>query len=118
MAMDGITLAAYMRRWKMFTFEYTTFLPSGKPAIVYTNFEDAGLGTGKPYVGVATIEVGKDVENQKIPLPKKYTSFVTGNPENLKSGAMEGRSGKLCMFVYDKKAKAIMMSIEELSSAQ
>ena len=118
MGMDGITLAAYMKKFKMFTYEYTTVLPSGKPAIVYTNFEDAGLGAGKPYVGVATIEVGKDTENQKLPLPKKYTSFVTGNPENMKSGAMEGRTGKMCMYVYDKKAKAIMMSIEELSAGQ
>jgi len=118
LVMDGITLAAYMKKFKMFTYEYTTTLPSGKPAIVFTNFEDAGLGAGKPYVGVATIEVGKDTDSQKIPLPKKYTSFVTGNPENLKSGAMEGRSGKMCMFVYDKKAKAIMMSIEELSAGQ
>jgi len=118
MGMDGITLAAYMKKFKMFTYEFTTILPSGKPAIVYTNFEDAGLGAGKPYVGVATIEVGKDTDHQKLPLPKKYTSFVTSNPENMKSGAMEGRSGKMCMYVYDRKAKAILMSIEELSVGQ
>lgn len=116
--MDGMTLAAYLKRFKMFTYEYHTILPSGKPAIVFTNFEDAGLGTGKPYVGVATIEVGKDTDSQKIPLPKKYTAFITGSPENLKAGAMPSRSGKMCLFVYDKKAKAIMMSIEELSAGQ
>jgi hypothetical protein len=102
----------------MFTYEFHTKLPSGKQAIVYTNFEDAGLGAGKPYVGVSTINIGEDTETQKIPLPKKYAAFVTGNPDNLKTGAMEGRSGKVCMFVYDKKAKAIMMSIEELSVGQ
>lgn len=116
--MDGMRLASVLKKFKMFTYEYHTVLPSGKPAIVFTNFEDAGLGTGKPYVGVATIEVGKDTESQKIPLPKKYTAFITGSPENLKAGAMEARSGKMCLFVYDKKAKAIMMSIEELSAGQ
>ena len=84
----------------------------------HTNFEDAGLGTGKPYVGVATIDIGKDTEMQKIPVPKKYTSFVTGNPENMRAGAMEGKPGKICMFVYDKKMKAILMSIEEISAGQ
>lgn len=115
---DGIRLASYMKKFKMFTYEYQTVLPSGSRAIVFTNFEDAGLGTGKPYVGVATIDIGKDTEMQKIPLPKKYTSFVTGNPENMRAGTMEGKPGKFCMFVYDKKAKAIMMSIEEISAGQ
>ena len=115
---DGITLATYLKKYKMFTYEYQTKLQNGKQAVVFTNFEDAGLGTGKPYVGVTTIDIGKDSEMQKIPMPKKYTSFVTSNPENLRAGAMEGKPGKICMFVYDKKAKAIMMSIEEISSGQ
>jgi hypothetical protein len=115
---DGITLANYLKKFKMFTYEYHTVLQNGKQAIVFTNFEDAGLGTGKPYVGIATIDIGKDSEMQKIPLSKKYASFVTGSPENLRAGAMEGKPGKLCMFVYDKKAKAIMMSIEEISAGQ
>ncbi len=118
MNLNGIALAQLMKRYKMFTYEYTTVLPSGKPAIVYTNFEDAGLGAGKPYVGVSTIEIGKDTETQKIPLPKKYTSFVTGSPDNLKAGALPGRTGKMCFFVYDKKAKAIMMSIEDITAGQ
>ncbi len=118
LAMDGIRLATVMKQYKMFTFEFHTVLPSGKQAIVYTNFEDAGLGTGKPYIGVSTIDVGQDTETQKIPLPKKYAAFVTGSPDNLKTGAMEGRTGKMCFFVYDRKAKAIMMSIEELSVGQ
>jgi hypothetical protein len=115
-SLNGIQLAMVMKRYKMFTYEYTTVLPNGKPAIVYTNFEDAGLGVGKPYVGVATIEIGKDTDNQKIPLPKKYTAFITGNPDNLKSGALQGKPGKFCLFVYDKKAKAIMMSVEDITS--
>lgn len=115
---DGITLASYLKKFKMFTYEYQTKLQNGKQAVVFTNFEDAGLGTGKPYVGIATIDIGKDTEMQKIPLSKKYASFVTGNPENLRAGAMEGKPGKICMFVYDKKAKAIMMSIEEISAGQ
>ena len=118
MNLNGIALAQLMKRFKMFTSEFTTVLPSGEPAIVFTNFEDAGLGAGKPYVGVATIEIGKDTENQKIPLPKKYTSFVTGSPDNLKAGALPGKSGKMCFFVYDKKAKAIMMSIEDITAGQ
>jgi len=115
---DGITLANYLKKFKMFTYEYQTKLQSGKQAIIFTNFEDAGLGTGKPYVGVATIDIGKDTEIQKIPVPKKYTSFITGNPENMRAGAMEGKPGKICMFVYDKKMKAILMSIEEISAGQ
>lgn len=115
---DGITLANYLKRFKMFTYEFQTRLPNGKQAVIFTNFEDAGIGTGKPYVGIITIDIGKDSESQKLPLPKKYTSFVTGDPENLRAGTMQGNPGKICMFVYDKKAKAIMMSIEELSAAQ
>lgn len=118
MNLNGIALAQLMKRYKMFTYEYTTVLPSGKPAIVFTNFEDAGLGAGKPYVGVATIEIGKDTESQKIPMPKKYTAFVTGSPDNLKSGALPGKSGKYCLFVYDKKAKAIMMSVEDITASE
>jgi hypothetical protein len=34
----------------------------------------------------------------------------------VRAGALEGRSGKMCLFVYDKKAKAILMSIEELTA--
>ena len=115
---DGITLANYLKKFKMFTYEYQTVLPSGKQAIVFTNFEDAGLGTGKPYVGIATIDIGKDTEMQKIPVSKKYTSFVTGNPENMRAGALKGNPGKICMYVYDKKMKAILMSIEEISAGQ
>jgi hypothetical protein len=115
---DGITLANYLKRFKMFTYEFQTVLPSGKQAIVYTNFEDAGLGTGKPYVGVSTIDIGRDTETQKIPVPKKYTSFVTGNPDNMRAGALKGKPGKICMYVYDKKMKAILMSVEEISAGQ
>ena len=117
MAMNGIQLALYMKRFKMFTYEFTTVLPTGKQAIVYTNFEDAGLGAGKPYVGVSTIDQGQDTETQKIPLTKKYATFI-GNPGNLKTGAMPGPSGQMCLFVYDRKAKAILMSIEDLSVGQ
>ena len=55
---------------------------------------------------------------QKIPVSKKYTSFVTGNPENMRAGALKGNPGKICMYVYDKKMKAILMSIEEISAGQ
>jgi hypothetical protein len=115
MTMNGIQLANYLKKYRMFTYDFTTVLPSGKQAIVYTNFEDAGLGKGKPYVGVSTIDQGKDTETEKIPLAKKYAAFMTGNPDNLKTGAMPGPSGKMCLFVYDRKAKAILMSIEELT---
>lgn len=115
-AQDGITLASYLKRWKMFTYEFQTVLPSGKQAIVFTNFEDAGLGKGKPYVGVSTIEIGKDPENQKIPVPKKYTAFVTGDPDSMRAGALKGKPGKVCMYVYDKKSKAILMSIEDITA--
>lgn len=117
-AANGIQMAQYMKQFKMFTYEFETTLPDGKKAIVFTNFEDAGLGAGKPYVGVASIELGKEPQVQKIPLPKKYTSFVTGDPDNLKAGSMKGRPGKFCLFVYDKKAKAVMMSIEDITAGE
>ena len=69
-------------------------------------------------MGIATIDIGKDTEMQKIPVSKKYTSFVTGNPENMRAGALKGNPGKICMYVYDKKMKAILMSIEEISAGQ
>jgi len=118
LGMNGIVLANYLKRYKMFTYEFFTVLPTGKQAIVYTNFEDAGLGAGKPYVGVSTINIGEDTETQKLPLAKKYAAFTTGNPDNLKTGAMPSRTGKMCLFVYDRKAKAILMSIEDLSVGQ
>jgi hypothetical protein len=115
MVMNGIQLANYLKKYRMFTYDFTTVLPSGKQAIVYTNFEDAGLGAGKPYVGVSTIGLGMETETEKIPLAKKYAAFMTGDPDNLKTGAMPGPPGKMCLFVYDRKAKAILMSIEDLT---
>lgn len=114
MVMDGMRLAHILKQYKMFTYEFKTVLPSGKQAIVYTNFEDAGLGTGKPYVGVSTIDEGMETETQKMPLAKKYAAFL-GDPKALKTGVMPGPENKLCLFVYDRKAKAILMSVEEFS---
>ena len=109
----GVSLAYYLKQFNMFTFEYVTKLPSGKPAIVYTNWEGAKLGSGKPYVGVSTIAM-EESETKKIPMAKKL-KMVVGNPKNAKTGALKGKSGHTCIYAYDKKTKTVNIGLESLS---
>lgn len=114
--MGGVSLAYYMKRIKMFTYEFTTKLPgTDEQVIVYTNFEDAGLGKGKPYVGISTIESGEESKTTKIPLTKKLAKFVSsGSPESVKTGSIKSKPGYVCLYYYDKKTKTINLALEEL----
>lgn len=113
-SVGGVSLAYYLKRFNMFTFEYVTTLPSGKQAIVYTNWEGAKLGSGKPYVGISTIAMGEESETKKIPMAKKL-KMVVGNPKNAKTGALRGKSGHTCIYAYDKKTKTVNIGLESIS---
>lgn len=114
--MGGVSLAYYMKKYKMFTYEFTTKLKdSDKQVIVYTNFEDAGIGTGMPYIGVSTLQMGKESVTNKMPLSKKLAKFTTGgNPEDMRTGAIQSKPGYVCMYYYDKKTQTINLALEEL----
>lgn len=114
--MGGVSLAYYMKKYKMFTYEFTTKLKdTDKQVIVYTNFEDAGLGNGTPYIGVSTLQMGKESVTNKMPLSKKLAKFTTGgNPEDMRTGAIQSKPGYVCMYYYDKKTETINLALEEL----
>lgn len=111
----GVSLAYYMKKFKMFTYEFVAESEtSGEKAIVFTNFESPeGLGAGKPYIGVATIKIGEESQTKKIPLVKKASSKYS--PKTAKTGAIRSKKGKVCLYLYDKKEKTINLRIEELS---
>ncbi len=111
----GIALAQYLKRMKVFTYEFSTQLEGTEQrVIVFTNFEDAGLGKGKPYIGITTIEKGVESTTRKVPVSKKHTAKATGS-KNLKSGCLKARPGKMCTYLYDRKDKVISISLEDLS---
>ncbi|MEM7161348.1 MAG: DUF6770 family protein [Bacteroidota bacterium] len=111
----GVALAYYMKQFKMFTYEFETELENGDKAIVYTNFEDAKLGTGNPYLGITTINKGEESKTEKRPLSKKYAAYLAGSAANLKLGALKAKPGKVCMYFFDKKKKAINLVLEDLT---
>ena len=111
----GVSLAYYLKRFNMFTFEYVTTLPdSGKPAIVYTNWEGAKLGSGKPYVGISTIARGEESETKKIPMSKKL-KMVVGDSKKAKTGALRSKAGHTCIYAYDRKSKTVNIGLESLT---
>ncbi len=112
----GVSLAQYMKNYKMFTYEFETELDNGDKVVVYTNFEDAKLGNGKPYLGITTINKGEESRTEKRPLSKKYAAYLAGSAANLKLGALKGKPGKVCMYFFDKKNKAINLVLEDLNS--
>jgi len=110
----GVALAYYMKRYKMFTFEFATKLTTSEQVIVYSNYEDETIGAGKPYVGITTITPGKESVTTKIPLERKLAKFVQSPSAESKTGALEGKPGKVCIYFYDKKTKTINFAIEDL----
>lgn len=111
----GMVLSQYMKRMGMFTYEFTTTLEgSDDKIIVFTNFEDAKLGNGFPYVGMTTIAMGEESRTTKLPVTKKHTPYLSGS-KNTKSGALKGRPGKMCLYVYSRKEKVINMTIENIA---
>jgi hypothetical protein len=123
--MGGVSLAYYMKKQKMFTYEFMTLLPeSNLPVIVYTNYDDAGISKGKPYVGITSIQSGKESKTTKIAMSKKIglknlsntgvPFAISSDPGDGKSGAIRSKPGYVCMYYYDKKTKTINMALEEL----
>lgn len=109
----GVTLAAYMKKMNLFTYEFVGEAVSGEKAIVFTNFETPeGLGSGSPYIGIASIKIGAESQTKKIPLTKKQVEWKSAGE---KTGAMMSRKGKICVYYYDKKEQTINMSIDDLS---
>lgn len=114
-SMGGVSLAYYLKKYNMFTFDFTTRLPeTNEQVIVYSNFEDAGIGKGKPYVGITTIGQGEVSKTTKIPLTKKLANYVSNSPDDMKTGAMQSKPGFVCMYHYDKKSQTINLALEEL----
>jgi len=114
-SLGGVSLAYYLRKHKMFTFDFTTRLrDTDQQVIVYSNFEDTGLGKGNPYVGVSTIRMGEDSKTTKIPLSKKLAQYLTASPDDAKTGALMSKPGYVCMYHYDKKTQTINLVLEEL----
>lgn len=111
--LGGVTAAYYMKQMRMFTYEFVAESESGEKAIVFTNFETPeGLGSGKPYIGIASIKIGAESQTKKIPLTKKQVEWKSAGE---KTGAMLSKKGKVCIYYYDKKEKTINISIEDLS---
>jgi hypothetical protein len=115
-SVGGVALANYVKRFGMFTFNFCTVLPeSGKQVVVYTNFDNKGASTGKPYVGVTSIEIGEESETNKIPLAKKLASFLSGgDPDGDMTGALKSHPGKVCIYYFNRKARNIVLALEDL----
>ncbi|QHL86930.1 hypothetical protein GU926_05555 [Nibribacter ruber] len=114
-SLGGVSLAYYLRKYKMFTFDFTTRLQgSDEQVIVYSNFEDATLGKGNPYVGVSSIKMGEASKTTKIPLTKKLSQYTSISPDDAKTGALQSKPGYVCMYHYDKKTQTINLVLEEL----
>ena len=111
----GMVLAMYMKKYGMFTYEFTTPLEgTDEQVIVFTNFEDAGVGKGLPYIGISSIKQGEESQTRKIPVTKKYTPYVSGS-KNMRGGALRGAPGKMCVYFFSRKDKVINMTIENVS---
>ncbi|GGK72285.1 DUF6770 family protein [Rufibacter glacialis] len=114
-SMGGVSLAYHLRKYKMFTFDFATRLrDTDQPVIVYSNFEDAGIGKGNPYVGISTIKMGEVSQTTKMPLTKKLSPYLTDSPDDAKTGALLSKPGFVCMYHYDKKSQTINLVLEEL----
>ncbi|MBL4670329.1 MAG: hypothetical protein JKY30_13850 [Flavobacteriales bacterium] len=108
--LTGIKLAAYMKSLGLFTYNFISETKSGKKVVVFTNFEKPkGVGKGKPYVGISSIEIGENSETKKMPLMKKLTNFGKGG----RNGAIKSKPGKITTYYYDKKAKAINIEVND-----
>ncbi len=111
----GVKLAYYMKQYNMFTYNYATTTASNEPAIVYTNFESTGLTSGKPYIGISTIGMGKESQTQKLPI-SSYLGKVSGSDaSDEKIGALLSRPGYVCTYFYDKKTKTINIKMETMT---
>jgi hypothetical protein len=114
----GVKMAYYMKKMRMFTYEFNAKLPgSNENVIVYSNWEEPkGLGYGTPYVGITSIKIGEESKTNKIPLEKRISKYrdYNGNSDNDKTGAIKSKPGYVCIYYYNKKEKTISMVLEEL----
>lgn len=114
-AMGGLRMAQWCKDFNMFTYNFITKSNSGDPAIVYTNFENPGLGSGDPYIGITILKKDEEPLTSKIPLSRKLASVAAANENDLRTGAVPGKPGKICVYSYDRKAKAINLALEDIN---
>jgi hypothetical protein len=99
----GLSLALAVKKFGFFNFGFTTKLPnSDQPLMISANFAEK-----EPYIGINTIEMGKETVFHQIPITKKT---LRGGSV----GVMKSKPGYLGIYLYDKKEESILMYLEEI----
>lgn len=99
----GLALALTVKKFGFFNFGFITKLPdSEQPLLISANFVES-----EPYIGINTIDPGKESVFHKIPITRKT---IKGGSV----GVMMSKPGFLGVFIYDKKEESILIYQEKI----
>ena len=101
--MGGLALANYVKKFGFFNFGFVTKLPeTNAPLLISANFTEK-----EPFIGINTIDPGKETILHKIPITRKT---IKGGSV----GTMMSKPGYLGIYVFDKKEETILMYLEKI----
>lgn len=99
----GLAMAKKVDAFGWFNYGFTTKLEgSNDDVLISSNF-----AIGTPYIGINTIKAGEVSEMHKIPVDKRTCKGGS-------VGAMQGKPGEICIYLYDKKEELIFMYKEPI----
>ncbi|MFH2141474.1 MAG: DUF6770 family protein [Bacteroidota bacterium] len=99
----GLSLALAVKKFGFFNFGFMTNLPeSDQPLLISAVFTEK-----EPYIGINTIDQGKETVFHKIPVTRKT---IKGGSV----GTMISKPGYLGIYIYDKKEESILMYLEKI----
>jgi len=105
----GLKLAKVVKRFGFFDYAFTTTLPDSKQEVLISR----NMVSANPYIGITSIEVGKESETHKIPV-KRGTAKMTSSKAASFIGVIKSKPGYLCIYYYDKKEKTVHLYLEKI----
>jgi len=124
----GLKMAKVVKSHGYFDYSFTTTLPDSKQEVLISR----NMLSAKPYIGIMSIDVGKESVTHKIPVKKSiatnykvdwkgiggedvYGMGGTGRKkESGLVGAIQSKPGYLCIYYYDKKERTVHIYLEKI----
>ncbi|MBL4654400.1 MAG: hypothetical protein JKY33_01075 [Bacteroidia bacterium] len=108
-SMPGLKLAKAVKEFGYFDYAFTTKVPGNDQEVMVSR----NMSIGNPYIGVTSIEQGKDAATTKIPIKRK-TAKQANSKEKDFVGVVKSKPGYICVFYYAKKEQTVHLYLDKI----